>query len=112
MSTRTLPSIKFLQRIKKKDYRNLVWRLAQDVWAMPDCEHFTDVLIKNPFHTSHADNRPHITLRMSTPAQLASKSGQTIYIYYDEATQQYDAFRLYSERKDDAKDEPAEEQAA
>lgn len=41
---------------------------------------------------------------------MAEESGQTVHIYYDEQSQEYEAFRLYSERKDDPKkDEPMEE---
>jgi len=121
-----IPSVKFLQRIKNPAKRQLVKNLALAIWNTPDCEHFTDVFIKwirlshleivsdlvvrNPRHTSHSDSRPHITLRMKTPRQIAEKSGQTVHIYYNEQTKQYEAFRLYSERKDDSKkDEPKEE---
>ncbi len=41
---------------------------------------------------------------------MAENSGQTVHIYYDEQTQEYEAFKLYSERKDNSKiDEPTEE---
>ncbi len=47
---------------------------------------------------------------MKTARQVAEKSGQTVHVYYNEQTKQYEAFRLYSERKDDSKnDEPKEE---
>lgn len=50
---------------------------------------------------------------MKSPAQVASQSGQTVHIYYDKTTQEYDAFKLYSERKDNlGKDEPAEIETA
>ena len=46
---------------------------------------------------------------MKTTRQIAEKSGQTVHVYYNEQTKQYEAFRLYSERKDDPKnDEPTE----
>ena len=72
------------------------------------CCAFWDV--RNPRHTSHSDSRPHITLRMKTARQVAEQSGQTVHVYYNEQTKQYEAFRLYSERKDDSKkDEPKDE---
>lgn len=56
------------------------------------------------------DNRPHITLRMKTARQIAEKSGQTVHVYYNEQTKQYQAYRLYSKREDDSNnDEPKEE---
>ena len=121
-----VPSVKFLQRIRDPVRRQLIQRLTLAVWNTPDCEHFTDVLIKeihpsrldvvtdtsvrNPLHTSHSDSRPHITLRMKTARQIAEQSGQTVHVYYNEQTEQYEAFKLYSERKDASKeDEPNEE---
>lgn len=113
-----IPSVKFWQRIINPTRRQLVQRLTLEVWNTPDCEHFTEVLIKflsppwrrrtltdqksrNPLHTSHSDSRPHITLQMKTPRQIADKSSQTVHIYYDEQTGEYEAFKLYSERKDE-----------
>ncbi|MCJ1425253.1 hypothetical protein MMC29_003141 [Sticta canariensis] len=105
-----VPSVKFLQRVKNPAKRQLIQNLTLAVWNTPDCEHFKDVLIKNPRHTSHSDGRPHITLRMKTARQVAEQSGQTVHVYYNEQTKQYEAFRLYSERKDDSKkDEPKDE---
>ena len=47
---------------------------------------------------------------MKTARQVAEQSGQTVHVYYNEQTKQYEAFRLYGERKDDSKkDEPKEE---
>ena len=47
---------------------------------------------------------------MKTARQVAEQSGQTVHIYYDEQTNQYEAFKLFSERKDKSKeDEPMEE---
>lgn len=41
-----VPFIRFFQRIKNPAKRQLVWKLAQEVWNTPDCEHFTEILIK------------------------------------------------------------------
>lgn len=50
---------------------------------------------------------------MKTPEQVARQSGQTVHIYYHEGSEQFEAFKLYSERKDnEAKDEPAEDEPA
>lgn len=47
---------------------------------------------------------------MKTARQVADKSGQTVHVYYDEQTKEYEAFRLYPERKDDwNNDEPKED---
>ena len=32
---------------------------------------------------------------MKTARQAAEKSGQTVHVYYNEQTKQYEAFRLY-----------------
>lgn len=45
MSARTA-SVKFLQRIRNQQKRQLTLRLTQAVWNTPDCEHFTDVQVK------------------------------------------------------------------
>ncbi|EGP83300.1 uncharacterized protein MYCGRDRAFT_96571 [Zymoseptoria tritici IPO323] len=126
MATRQV-SIKFLQRIRNSSKRQLTLRLTQAVWNTPDCEHFTDVQIKyapvcsqlsdsrvtdfdrrNPLHTSHTDLRPHITIRLRTPEQIARGAGQTAHIYYDAASGDYEAFKLFTERLDSEKDEPGE----
>ncbi|GAB1733418.1 hypothetical protein NU195Hw_g8979t1 [Hortaea werneckii] len=107
MSARTA-SVKFLQRIRNPHKRQLTLRLTQAVWNTPDCEHFTDVQVKNPLHTSHSDATPHVTVRMRTPEQIARGAGQTVHIYYDPTTEEFQAFKLYSERSDNEKDEPSD----
>ncbi|KAL8641132.1 MAG: hypothetical protein Q9226_008670 [Calogaya cf. arnoldii] len=46
---------------------------------------------------------------MKTPEHVARRTDQTVHIYYENVTQDYEAFKLFSERKDDEeKDEPAD----
>lgn len=46
---------------------------------------------------------------MRTLDQLARNTGQTVHIYYDEQTQEYAGFKLFSERPDNPpKDDPPE----
>lgn len=44
---------------------------------------------------------------MRTAEQILRGAGQTVHIYYDAVTEDYEAFQLFSERPDNAKDEPA-----
>ncbi|WPH01958.1 Hypothetical protein R9X50_00481200 [Acrodontium crateriforme] len=109
MAGRT-PTIKFLQRIRDSKRRQLIQTLTREVWDTPDCCHFTDVLVKNPLHTSHSDPRPHITVRMRTEDQIARGAGQTVHIFYNSQTEEYEAFALFSERQDKpVNDEPKAE---
>lgn len=49
--------------------------------------------------------------RNEDPSPFSQPRCQTIQIYHDKATKQYNAFKLYSERKDDfGKDESAKTQ--
>lgn len=47
---------------------------------------------------------------MKIAQQIAEQTGQTVHVYYNEQNNDYEAFQLFSERKDDSKqDEPKEE---
>lgn len=47
---------------------------------------------------------------MKTARQMAENSGQTVHIYYDEQSKEYEAFKLYSERKDNSKNDELKEE--
>ena len=56
--------------------------------------------LRNPRHSSPSDKRPHITVRMEIATHIANQSSQTVHIYYDKNTEEYEEFALHSERKE------------
>jgi len=119
-----VPVIKWLEKLRDPRRRAEILELTRAVLAKPECKQFTDVAVKwvlrqkhsslvywitqfrNSFHTSNADSRPHVTLRVRNDQQIAAGTGQTIHVYYDDRGDGSKAYSLFPERNEKTDDKP------
>lgn len=91
-----------VQALKKSDMAEFTSATLTFDQSSLTCYIPTLISVSNTLHTSSSDPREHITVRLTTPAQSASKTGQAVHIYRDQ-NDVYEGHLLWPERKNKKK---------
>lgn len=61
-----------------------IWEMCRQVSEHPEFREFSEMQIRSYMHISDTDPEEHITARLKTAAQKASKSCQVVHVYSKE----------------------------